>query len=185
MSDDRRVGVGRVLGVLAVVMIAVSCGQSGDEEGEQASPPVTTDAGPTSERQRLYIDADTVECVGEIPQQCLVVATSPDSDGEFFYDSIEGFDHVAGTRYVIEVEVIEVTDAPADTSAVRYQLIDIVDARPGDTIDPSPPLANTQWKLTSPADLAGDDITIEFSADQLSGSAGCNDYEARDRKSVV
>ena len=54
--------------VVAIALVAVSCGE--DSSGE------TTGAGapePADDTTRIWVAAETVDCVGEAPQKCLQV----------------------------------------------------------------------------------------------------------------
>ena len=76
--------------------------------------------------QLVTVGPSRVDCVGVAPQRCLVV------DGDLFYDTIEGFSHVEGTSYVLEVERQRMcggrtgATCPADASAFRYILKRVV-----------------------------------------------------------
>ena len=72
---------------------------------------------------RMWVGPDLVDCVGVGPQKCMLVKESEGTDWEFFYDGIEGFDHVEGVSYVLEVEITEVKDPPADASSLHYRLL--------------------------------------------------------------
>ena len=93
--------------VLAAVM-AVGCSNSTD----------TT---------RLWIGPELVECEGVAPMMCMQVAESEDGEYEYFCDEIAGFDYREGTTYVIDVEITEVEDPPADASSLQYTLVEIVE----------------------------------------------------------
>ncbi|MGB3544928.1 DUF4377 domain-containing protein [Rubrivirga sp.] len=75
--------------------------------------------------ETLYVDATTQECVGEAVQQCFRVRRSPEAEWELFYSEIDEFDQEPGFRYVLEVEVTEIPDPPADGSSLSYRLIRI------------------------------------------------------------
>ena len=79
---------------------------------------------------RMWIGPDLVDCVGVGPRQCLLVKESEDADWEFFYDGIEGFEHIEGVFYVLEVEITEIEDPPADASSLHYRLLRIVESTP-------------------------------------------------------
>lgn len=76
---------------------------------------------------RLWIGPERVECEGVAPMMCLQVAESADGEYEFFYDEIAGFDYQEGTSYVIDVEITEVEDPPADASSLQYTLVEIIE----------------------------------------------------------
>lgn len=89
-------------------------------------------SGPDNSQQaRLWIGPEVVDCVGVGPRQCLLVKESEDAEWEFFYDQIEGFTYVEGASYVVEVEITQVEDPPADASSVSYRLIRVVESVPG------------------------------------------------------
>ena len=102
----RRIALSVVLA--AVMAIAVGCSNSTD----------TT---------RLWIGPELVECEGVAPMMCMQVAESEDGEYEYFYDEIAGFDYREGTTYVIDVEITEVEDPPADASSLQYTLVEIVE----------------------------------------------------------
>ena len=80
--------------------------------------------------ETLVVGSETVECVGVAVQQCLRVKRAPEAEWELFYDGIEGFDFEPGFTYVLEVEVREVPDPPADGSSRAYRLVRVVEKTP-------------------------------------------------------
>ncbi len=109
--------------VVALTLLAVSCGE--DSSGEITS---ATGDGPSADPTLLWVAPETVDCVGEAPQKCLQVKRSEDAEWELFYDEIEGFTHVEGTSYILDVEVTEVDDPPAGGSSLRYRLVTVVES---------------------------------------------------------
>ena len=81
----------------------------------------------TGEATRLWIGPERVECEGVAPMMCMLVAESEDGEYEYFYDEIAGFDYQEGTSYVIDVEITEVEDPPADASSLEYTLVEIIE----------------------------------------------------------
>ena len=75
----------------------------------------------------MWIGPELVECEGVAPMMCLQVAYAEDAEYELFYDQIAGFEPVPGTSYVIDVDITEVADPPADASSLEYTLVDIVE----------------------------------------------------------
>jgi len=63
------------------------------------------------------IASEKTDCVGSIPMKCLVV------NGEYFYDSIEGFVFEDGHKYELLVERKERKNVPADANKYTYTLI--------------------------------------------------------------
>jgi len=82
------------------------------------------------------VDSQKVDCVGVGPMECLVV------NGEYFYDSIQGFEFEPGFNYVLLVERTERENVPADASAYVYTLVQEVSKTP-ETEGSS--LENTSW----------------------------------------
>ena len=80
---------------------------------------------------RMWIGPDVVDCVGVGPRKCLLVKESENADWEFFYDGIEGFTHIEGVSYVLDVEITEIEDPPADSSSLDYGLVQVVEATSG------------------------------------------------------
>ena len=119
----------RAIGVviLAMALVAGACGDVGT-----VSPPTTASAANSGVSTLwLWIKPDVVTCQGVAEQTCLQVAESEDGPYELFYDQIEGFTHVIGTEYVIDVEVTEIADPPADASSLAYRLIETIRASEG------------------------------------------------------
>jgi len=81
----------------------------------------------STDTTRLWIGPELVECEGVAPMMCMQVAESEDGAYEYFYDEIEGFDYQEGTTYVIDVEITEIEDPPADASSLKYTLVEIVE----------------------------------------------------------
>ena len=79
------------------------------------------------DRQVLYVHQDLVDCIGVAPMQCMQVRTNPSAEWSFFYSNIEGFEYEPGYQYRLIVDVINVPNPPADGSALRYVLVDLVE----------------------------------------------------------
>jgi hypothetical protein len=108
--------------LLSVMLVALGWSAAGCSSAEVA---------PGANVRTLYVSPETAECVGVGPQTCLLVREAPTAAWELFYDRIEGFTHVPGTAYTLEVEVTAVPDPPADASSLRYRLLRVLGARPG------------------------------------------------------
>lgn len=73
---------------------------------------------PGSAKQVFNIAAKTVPCEGVAPMQCLVV------NGEFFYDPIDGYEHVEGQAAQICVLRTErPKPIPADLGQFQYRRV--------------------------------------------------------------
>jgi len=93
------------------------------------SDDVSTDAD--TETIRLWVEPELADCEGGAgPQECLQIARSEGGEIELFYDEIEGFDFEEGTSYVIDVNVGDVEDPPADGSSLSYTLVEVIESTP-------------------------------------------------------
>lgn len=111
---QRHVAVGLVLVVLT------SCGGVAGRDSPGGA-----------ELVRVEVASEQVRCVGVDEMDCLLVRRAPHTDWELFYDDIEGFVFEPGYEYELEVRVTRVDDPPADGSSLRYELIEVVQRRPG------------------------------------------------------
>lgn len=116
--------------VIALALVAVSCGDGTSAHSDEVAASAA-DAAPAVDTTRIWVAPETVECVGEAVQDCLQVKTSEDGEWELFYDEIEGFTHAQGTAYVLDVEISEIKDPPADASSLRYRLVRVVESTAG------------------------------------------------------
>lgn len=103
----------RSLAVVGVIVLVLGCGATDDREILEVT------VGP-----------ELKECVGVVPMQCMVV------DGEFFYASIEGFDHEEGFVYRLKIERFdawpELEEPPQDASRYGYRLIEVKSMTPAE-----------------------------------------------------
>jgi len=99
---------------------------AGSDAGVPPAEPAT--AAP-SVIQTLFVGAATVPCQGEAPQQCLQVRHAESEPYRNLYSSIQGFDYEPSYLYELRVEAIAVPHPPADASAVRYRLLEVVSKR--------------------------------------------------------
>ena len=169
--------------VVAIALVALACGSDDAVRNEAAQPEPTEDANPAQANERietLWIGPQLVDCIGVAPQKCLEIKRSVNGQVEWFYDSIDGFDHMVGTSYQIKVAVSDVENPPADASSLKYRLVEIVEA----TVESATAgLDGTTWMLLGFRD--GDlfdavpeavNISLTFDGDSVNGSAGCNNY---------
>ncbi len=66
------------------------------------------------------IEPERKPCTGEGEMECLIV------NGEYFYDSIDGFEFESGYSYELIVERTERESVPADASVYEYRLVEVV-----------------------------------------------------------
>lgn len=127
------------------------------------------------DQKTLFVGPNLVDCVGVAPQQCMLVRENPEDDWKYFYDQIEGFTYEEGYLHELKVAEETVANPAADSSALRYKLVEVVSQAPV-TIE----LAGPTWMLETmdgKAPLAKSEITAIFGDDgRLYGSAGCNSY---------
>lgn len=90
-----------------------------------------TSSTPVVEEEVLVLEvaAETAPCTGEMTTTCLRVRAPDEEEWRLFYDPIEGFEHREGTRYVLEVARRPVDYPPADGSAWRYRLLQVLERR--------------------------------------------------------
>lgn len=123
-----RMGIRSLVALAACAVTApvllVGC-SSGTGSTSDASTPEAS-----GEVVRMWIEPDLVECTGVGPMECLQVAYTDGGDPQLFYDAIDGFTFTEGTRYVLDVEVTEVADPPADASSLAYRLVEVVSEEP-------------------------------------------------------
>ena len=78
----------------------------------------------------MWIEPELAECTGVGPMECMQVSYTEDGETQLFYGSIDGFEYVEGTSYVIDVRVTEVANPPADGSSLNYTLVEVVSETP-------------------------------------------------------
>lgn len=120
LSRVRRVA-GLAVAGLALTVLAGGCGTS------DASSPSTASG---DEVVRMWIEPELAECTGVGPMECLQVAYTDGGETELFYSTIDGFEYVEGTSYVIDVKVTPVASPPADGSSLSYSLVGVISESP-------------------------------------------------------
>ena len=119
-------GAGRRAAGLMIAGAALACAActsvagDGDDAGDGAGDGVETAASGSAEGEieRFDIAAQTQPCVGVGPMQCLIV------NGEFFYNSIEGYTHVEGEAAQICVaKTRRPAPVPADAGIYLYRAV--------------------------------------------------------------
>lgn len=167
----------RLLVFLGLVLSAVAVACAGQ-------PPAVEEAEEGGGVEKtVYVGPTLVDCVGVAPQQCLQVKESPDEAYRLHYDPIEGFDYEEGYEYELRVREETVENPPADASAVRWVLIEVVsqtpvagagtaEAPPADATGTTEPatggegetadltLENTQWGLVSFRNINGEQLNV-------------------------
>lgn len=73
--------------------------------------------------EKLTVASQQGDCVGVVPMKCLLVKAEGQTDWQFFYNAIEGFNYEPGFEYVLEVRVDSVKNPAADQSSLKYTLV--------------------------------------------------------------
>jgi len=175
-----------VLIALLLLFVVVSCNGYNEmnrtDEAQLVEPSDTPAA--ESVKVAMIVAPEQVDCVGVAEQKCYQVKFDPDEDWQLFYDQIEGFEYQEGYRYTLLVEKLDVLDPPADSSAFRYMLVEVLEQEETGIME-SGVLDNTTWLLTGygdPQALNGvlEKVRVAFQYDaaegMVSGTAGCNRY---------
>jgi heat shock protein HslJ len=164
--------------------------------GSEATAEPAADAEPAEVGGRVitaWVGPQLVDCVGVAPQKCMQVKTNPDEEYSLFYDNIDGFEFEEGYEYEIQVLVEPVANPPADGSALKYTLVEVVSQTPVTSEQPSTDattenmeltLEGPTWLLDSYMDIDGNmtprlpqtRVTINFAEGEVNGSAGCNNF---------
>jgi len=100
---------------LSLLALAVLVALSVSSAGAQA--PAT---------KTLWVAHYRADCVGVGPQRCLLVKEEQYSPWQLFYGRIEGFDYVEGYGYELRVVEEKIDNPPADGSAIRVKLVEII-----------------------------------------------------------
>lgn len=66
------------------------------------------------------------DCSALVPQQCLLIKSGNSHNWTNFYSQIEGFEYEAGFEYIIEVEVENIKNPPADAPSAKYTLTKVI-----------------------------------------------------------
>lgn len=137
--------------------------------------------GSITDEITMYVGPELVDCVGVAPQTCLQVKFSPDDEWQLLYEGIEGFEHQAGIESELRVNKITAINQPADVSAIRYELVEIVSQSENQTavMDTLDELLETDWNLVTmngEAPVADSQPTISFDPDGINGTTGCNSF---------
>jgi hypothetical protein len=80
-------------------------------------------------QKSIDVAADRAPCVGVAPMQCLQVRDGPEQPWRLFYGEIIGFTHESGVEYRLRILEDDVPNPPADGSAKRWFLDQVVEQR--------------------------------------------------------
>ena len=81
--------------------------------------------------RKIIIADHQVNCVGVAPQLCLLTkpAGQANSDWEYRYSGIEGFDYEPNYEYTLLIKNTPVSNPPADASSVHSKLIQVIEKK--------------------------------------------------------
>ena len=71
----------------------------------------------------LYVAPKLVDCVGVVPQKCMLVREKGEQKFTYFYDTIEGFDYEPGYKYKLRVRKTPIANPPMDASSIKWTLV--------------------------------------------------------------
>ena len=80
----------------------------------------------TINEKTLIIASKKADCVGLVPQKCLLAKEKTSENWEYFYDGISGFIYEEGFEYKILVSEKEIENPPQDASSLKTTLIKII-----------------------------------------------------------
>ncbi|MBC6481369.1 MAG: DUF4377 domain-containing protein [Hormoscilla sp. GM7CHS1pb] len=80
----------------------------------------------------LDVGPNLVDCVGFIPQKCMLVREEDEQDFTYLYDAIEGFDYESGYNYKLRLWLAprcairkpRSKNPPADASSIQWTLVE-------------------------------------------------------------
>ncbi|MHC5226011.1 DUF4377 domain-containing protein [Ignatzschineria sp. LJL83] len=88
----------------------------------------------SGETVMLKIASSQANCVGIVPQKCLLVeeitdiktASNKTEEWSYFYSNIEGFNYEPGFEYIVEVQKTPRENVAMDQSSIIYRLGKVV-----------------------------------------------------------
>ena len=113
-------------------LLLTACATSSTPTADQAQPAVTATAEqteviqPAEASKTIFVGPEKVPCEGAGPQECYQVKETVDGEWQLFYDEIESFQWEPGYTYELRVNVYKVENPPADSSSLRYELVEVV-----------------------------------------------------------
>lgn len=93
------------------------------------APTASTPAPTPAKVMEVMVGPELLDCVGVGPQKCMEV------NGDFFYGSIDGFEHEEGYNYRLKIERYDAfpgeKEPPQDASRYGYRLIEVISKTAG------------------------------------------------------
>lgn len=106
-----------LLGGTALVLVA--CSGSGGHSLKDA------------DHVELIVASELRDCVGNVPQMCMLVKEAPEEEWSYFYDHIEGFEFEPGFEYHLKIDRSERSFGdtplamPQDINRYQYRLVKV------------------------------------------------------------
>tara|TARA_B110000503_G_scaffold141820_1_gene236522 strand:+ start:5688 stop:6362 length:675 start_codon:yes stop_codon:yes gene_type:complete len=125
----------------------------------------------------IYVASHFYDCVGVVPQKCLLIKFEDEDKWQLHYDGIQGFNFEEEYAYklLIKKEILDPNNVLADASSVMYHLVKILDKKIFKKED-----LNGNWKLKKINNTLIDDDKIVLHIDTNSlkffGNDGCNSF---------
>lgn len=103
--------------VLALVFLQLNACSDNSSSNQQSNDGVV---------EVIKVGSSLVPCTGVAEMQCMWVQRAGETQWQYFYDTIHGFDFQPGYIWTLEVNRTDVENPPADASSLRWDLIRIV-----------------------------------------------------------
>ncbi|WP_343748242.1 META domain-containing protein [Fluviicola sp.] len=125
---------------------------------------------------RMVVKEECVPCRRMMPQTCYQVQKNGSKTWELFYENIQGFEYVAGNRYVIDViETPRPEPVPQDLSKYTYKLGKIISVTPKISSD-----EGALYRVTrmNGKDMSNVPLSLSFDSTflRIYGRSGCNNF---------
>lgn len=79
---------------------------------------------PAKNQVTLIVASAQTDCVGVVPQKCLLVKEDASENAwQYFYSNIEGFEYQPGYEYTLKIEKIAREQVAMDQSSIIYRLV--------------------------------------------------------------
>lgn len=112
----------KILMILLTGFYFLACVRAGKPEGRQVV--------------HMKINHYKVPCVGAGAQLCYLARTDDESQWEFLFEGISGFEYQWGKVYELEVEKSKRSDTKADQSPIVYTLVRIINSKDAPVDEP-------------------------------------------------
>ncbi|MGB3713334.1 MAG: DUF4377 domain-containing protein, partial [Candidatus Promineifilaceae bacterium] len=118
-----------MIGVLTVFAVSACTSEESGSDAEVAESDTsqeeqTEDTAPAVEgvEKQIQVGPVLVDCVGEGPQECILIREHKMDPWEYWYQSIDGFEYEEGFLYDLLIEEQTVENPPAGGSSIKWVL---------------------------------------------------------------